>query len=159
MGYAVIAASVLLAAGFVLYDRHRTQRILENSTGQGTERISLQDVFWLINVFEADMNWHLSYDDAARWEENQTFVTGYTDIQDAFFRMLEESGCLTRQELTERFFRYALVIQEADGSYRRNCGLAFMSGEDRNFLSEFMLTNRIAYLTRNVRSYAQEGAF
>ena len=66
---------------------------------------------------------------------------------------------LTRQELTERFSRYALVIQEADGSYRRNCGLAFMSGEDRNFLSEFMLTNRIAYLTRNVRSYAQEGAF
>ena len=50
-------------------------------------------------------------------------------------------------------------IQETDGSYRRNCGLAFMSGEDRNFLSEFMLTNRIAYLTRNVRSYAQEGAF
>ena len=101
------------------------------------------------------MNWHLSYDDAARWEENQTFVTGYTDIQDAFFRMLEESGCLTRQELTERFSRYALVIQAADGSYRRNCGLAFMSGEDRNFLSEFMLTNRIAYLTRNVRSYAR----
>ena len=30
MGYAVIAASVLLAAGFVLYDRHRTRRILEN---------------------------------------------------------------------------------------------------------------------------------
>ena len=105
------------------------------------------------------MNWHLNYDDAARWEENQTFVTGYTDIQDAFFRMLEESGCLTQQELTERFSRYALVIQEADGSYRRNCGLAFMSGEDRNFLSELMLTNRIAYLTRNVRSYAQEGAF
>ena len=32
MGYAVIAASVLLAAGFVLYDRHRTPRILENLT-------------------------------------------------------------------------------------------------------------------------------
>ena len=30
MGYAVIAASVLLAAGLVLYDRHRTRRILEN---------------------------------------------------------------------------------------------------------------------------------
>ena len=30
MGYAVIAASVLLAAGFVLYDHHRTRRILEN---------------------------------------------------------------------------------------------------------------------------------
>ena len=30
MGYAVIAASVLLAAGFVLYDRHRTRRIFEN---------------------------------------------------------------------------------------------------------------------------------
>ena len=30
MGYALIAASVLLAAGFVLYDRHRTRRILEN---------------------------------------------------------------------------------------------------------------------------------
>lgn len=67
-----------------------TQRILESSTGQGTEKISLQGVFWLINVFEADMNWHLSYDDADRWEKNQAFVTGIPTYRTPF------SGCWRR---------------------------------------------------------------
>ena len=108
---------------------------------------TLEDVFYLINVWEEDLSYHTGYDE--RSEAFRPLLEGYVELQDAFFEMLSVEG---ERDIPSEFLSFALAAE--DGEIRRNCSLTFLTEEDREFVFEEMLTYNISDLTVNVRTAA-----
>lgn len=68
--------------------------------------MTLRELFYLISMWEFDLNTHIIYEDETRIDTTATFLAGYTGMQDAFFEALAESCGMTAQELCEAFCAY-----------------------------------------------------
>ena len=137
-----------------LFYRNLAERVL-------CDEVSLQDVFYLINAFEEDINLHMYYDERA--EDYAAFIREYTAIQDGFFGSLvkdgnADAGSGTAEEnagfnaIIEEFGTYAMAIRTPEG-IERNCSLQWLMPEERNFLFEEMVTYNISYMTENIRDF------
>lgn len=118
------------------------------------DNVTLEDIFYLINVFESDLNTHILYDEAydeSIKKENIYFLEEYITIQDNFFRMLASSNNLDENEIVDLFNSYAMVIQGEDGTYRRNVGLNWLEDTEREFIFN-LLTKNITSFTNNIRN-------
>lgn len=118
------------------------------------DNVTLEDIFYLINVFESDLNTHILYDEAydeSIRKENIYFLEEYITIQDNFFRMLASSNNLDENEIVDLFNSYAMVIQGEDGTYRRNVGLNWLEDTEREFIFN-LLTKNITSFTNNIRN-------
>ena len=114
--------------------------------------VSLQDVFYLINAFEEDINYHSDMDEKP--EKYTRFLETYVPLQDAFFVMLADGDETEARRLTDAFGSYAMVTK--DGStYARNCGLDWLTEAERGFLFEEIVTFDMSYLTVNIRELAR----
>ena len=123
--------------------------------------MSLQDIFYLINAFEEDINLHMYYDERA--EEYAEFIREYTAIQDGFFRSLGKGGDADTESGTaeenagfnaiiDEFGTYAMAIRTPDG-LKRNCSLHWLTTEESDFVFEEMVTYNISYMTENIRDF------
>lgn len=115
--------------------------------------VTLEDAFYLINVFEAALNLHLVYDDESRYDLNQEPVEFYLTVQNRFFEAVASGSNLTFENLVDAFNQFALVI-ETDGSYQRNCSFAWLSEKEKAFIGQVLTTN-ISSLTLNIRNLRQ----
>ncbi len=113
-------------------------------------QVDLQDVFYLMNVFEAALNVHLIYDEEERLDLNREALEYYVAAQDELFRLLaEDSGC-SEEEIAELYGAYALVIRTGT-EYRRNCSLSWLTEEEREAVGD-ILTTDIESVSVNIRS-------
>lgn len=115
--------------------------------------VTLEDAFYLINVFEAALNLHLIYDDESRYDLNEDPVTFYLAVQNQFFEAVAADSTLTFEALVNAFNQYALVT-ENKGAYLRNCSFTWLSEKERAFIFQVLTTN-ISNLTLNIRNLEQ----
>jgi len=111
--------------------------------------VSIQDIFYLINVFEEDINYHTQYDEKGK--DYVRMMEEYTNIQNNFFRMLAGNDEKTYNEIVEAFNVYSMAIVTNDG-LRRNCELSWLTEEEREFIYDQMVTYNIQYMTTNIRN-------
>lgn len=112
--------------------------------------VTLQDAFYLINVFEAALNLHLVYDDESRYDLNEAPLRFYLEVQDQFFTLVAQDSGMTVEELINSLKQYALVIQ-TDEVYQRNCSFTWLTEKEKAFIYQ-VLTTDIQSLTINIRS-------
>lgn len=115
--------------------------------------VTLEDVFYLINVFEAALNLHLVYDDASRYELNKDPMEFYLSTQNHFFELVASDSSIPLETLLDSFNQFALVI-ETDGTYQRNCSFTWLSEKEKAFIYQLLTTN-ITSLTINIRNLQQ----
>ena len=101
--------------------------------------ITANDLFFLINLFEGQLNGHLNYTADSKKEVNKPFTDGYTLIREAFFTTLKrENGGIDLSALYEEYD----ITAAGKGLY--NAELSALSGEKLSFLAE-----RAEYINEN----------
>ena len=113
--------------------------------------VTLQDVFYLINTFEAALSLHIEYDDPEREEYNDEAITFYVEAQDKFFEMIAQDSGLAFEEVNDKFGEYALIIN-TDSGYERNCQFTWLDQDEIDFVGTVLTTN-MQSLTINMRNY------
>ena len=113
--------------------------------------VTLQDVFYLINTFEAALSLHIVYDEAERLEFIDEVIEFYVEAQDKFFAVVAEDSGLAFEEVVERFHQYALMINTGQG-YERNCQFAWLDQEEKDYIGTVLTTN-MQHLTVNIREF------
>lgn len=81
------------------------------------EDVNLNDAFYLITLFETDVNSHIKCNKEMQLVYNQDFFETYTRIQDAFFETIIDSETYSQDELLEAFSNYGPVVQMNEDSY------------------------------------------
>ena len=71
--------------------------------------ITQSDLFYLIRVFEAAMEYHSLYTKQERLEVNQPFLDRYKEIRTSFFSMLKESGVEVDENM---YLTYEMFVEE-----------------------------------------------
>lgn len=119
------------------------------------ENVSLQDIYFLINVFETDVNSHLSYHESSNYNYNKEFIDIYVAIQDEFFKALANSSSLSYEEIVEGFSNYSGAIIN-NGVVSRNCGLTFLDEDEKKFLFDEILTSNLWAVSYNIRDLKED---
>lgn len=107
-------------------------RNLANSISN--KNLTLQDVFYLISLFENDINSHIHYDLKERMEYNEVFMDNYISIQNTFFHYLAKSLNIDQSSVEELFNNYTSKIKDSNGNVTDNYDLSFLSEEKREYL-------------------------
>lgn len=68
-------------------------------------KVTLDDIFYLINIFEKDMYSHVKYDNEDLMEENQHFIDSYVKIQNDFFELISNNN-YSKEDITLKFNNY-----------------------------------------------------
>lgn len=99
------------------------------------KELSLGDVFYLISVFENDINNHILYNSPEKYNYNQYFMNKYIEIQDNFFFELSKSVNLSQNELEYLYNSYTSVINKGESNVK-NYSLEFLGQDKINYLKE-----------------------
>lgn len=86
-------------------------------------KLTLKDIYYVISVFEAEIEWHNTYDSLDRFQINRPFMKAYVDIQDTFYMCI--SANYTYDEIVEGFNNY---------SYSDGATLSGLGTEARDFI-------------------------
>ena len=113
-------------------------------------QVTLQDVFYLINVFESSLNRHIIYDDHERYAYNDEAIVFYLESQNRFFKMLAKENNYTFEDITQQFDEYALVKRNGN-EFQRNYQFFWLSDNEKEYI-EWLLTTNINHLTINIRT-------
>jgi hypothetical protein len=110
--------------------------------------ISLEDLFLLISVFEADMNYHVdSYTDEHRRESIEDMMRVYISAQDVFFGKIAEKLDVPADQICAAFNAYNAAIHfPATKSYLNSLNedytgveILWLPDEENKFVTEQML--------------------
>lgn len=96
--------------------------------------IPLQDIFFLITVFENDINSHVKYtNDAQRFSYIQDFLKTYIEIQDNFFNALSESSNYDIDKILNAYDNYGLTVLK-NGEKVPNYELDWLTQDKRDYI-------------------------
>lgn len=87
--------------------RYFYSNLTDRLTGSG---ITLEELFLIIAIWEADLNLHLSYDDESRYPLIGKFMGDYCAIQAEFFRHVSGSLDIPQEDIVDCFEVYAAQI-------------------------------------------------
>lgn len=110
--------------------------------------VTLEDVFYLITIFEGDMNYHLEYSTRKTSnidDETKEFLSQYNELQTNFFSSLSICNNLSIDDVTLLYSEYGMYAQTNDGSKVHNASLKWITDEKRNWLEEKSEGTRILY--------------
>ena len=96
--------------------------------------VTLEDVFYLISVFEAHMNRHTSYHLIINFKDIERFLSNYIDIQNAFFGAIANSNNLSTGDVINAFDNYAFWVRNSDGNKTLNHSLNWLLADKTNYI-------------------------
>lgn len=92
--------------------------------------VTLNDLFFMLNLFESHLNQHLKYTDATKAEINEPFISSYKAMREALFSALERDN--PQMNFSELYESYT-ILTETD---KLNASLEMLSDDKINFLTE-----------------------
>ena len=101
--------------------------------------LSLDTIYYLINVYESDVFIHLFYNEKARIASGVEFFDFYTELQNEFFKMIEPSLNYNFDEIVDMFNNYSMNVSY-NGNVMKNYNLDLL-GEDANFIEKKRIQN------------------
>ena len=124
------------------------------ATAVANKNIPLQDIFYLITVFEADINSHVGYDEEIKLEFNQPLMADYSVIQQHFFELLASSGKYSIDEINDMFNNYALTINDGT-TVSANRSFSWLDKSKQEYINN-LGTNKVTFVSTNINSYYNE---
>lgn len=91
--------------------------------------VTLQDVYYLMRLYEADLDTHFSNNTVGYMEFFSDFYDAYVDLQNEFFKVIAGENNFVANELSNDFENYSMNAV----SKSPNCDLNFLSSETKNY--------------------------
>lgn len=98
------------------------------------KNIPLNDIFYYITIFEADVESHISYGETDKYNDSINFIETYLDIQRNFFKYLESSEKYSQEEIENMFDTYGLKNQKGN----QNFSLSYLNQNKKKFLTKML---------------------
>ena len=102
--------------------------------------ITLDTVYYLINIYESDVYIHLFFNEADRIKSGVEFFDFYTEIQNQFFNSLANSININYNDIINQFENYSMNVN-VDGKTIQNYDLSSLGEEDSKFLKKKEIQN------------------
>lgn len=125
-------------------------RNLANSIA--SNKMTLQDCFFLIKTFENDINSHIKYSDESYSASNEVFVEKYVAIQDEFFYMLSLNSEYSQTDIESKYTNYHSVVTSKTDEKANNYSLAWISDNKAKYLQDYSKKME-TYSSESIRSY------
>lgn len=111
------------------------------------QELTLREVFYLMSMWEFDLNNHLGYDDETRLDTTAPFMAAYTELQMGFFDALAAGTDRSAEELRELFAAYLcrcevpkVSILYGNEAWTKGPEIGAVSAESNDFLDEYYRT-------------------
>lgn len=91
--------------------------------------VTLQDAYYLMRLYEADLDNHFSNNTVGYMEFFHDFYDTYVDLQNEFFAVIAEENNLSADDLANGFDNYSMNAV----SKSPNCDLKFLSSDAKNY--------------------------
>lgn len=121
------------------------------------KNIELNDIFYLISVFECDINNHILYNREDRYNYNINFINDYLEIQNEFFYTLSMSNNIEQKEIENSFKNYTSKSKNEFGKTINNYNLSWLDPSKEKYIDERLevLKNKKTYSIVNTSEYYQ----
>lgn len=116
--------------------------------------IPLCDVFYLIKLYEMDLNYHVLYNKEEQLEYNRELIQNYLDLQNAFFEVIARHLGVETEQLAAQFVEYAAEWMDDSGEKHPNYDLSWLPEEKKAFL-QYMIEEHGEYAYVSVREVAR----
>lgn len=120
--------------------------------------VTLEDVFYLLRIFEADAFSHLRYDNPDKKVQCITFLENYTQLQNTFFSLIK-TGDLTSDDIFQYFDKYSTRAVYQGTEKTANCDLDWLGIEKRDYIvsrKDAVYSSQIAHIRDVLASPAKE---
>ena len=97
--------------------------------------ITLGDVFYLISVYELDLNNHLNYNYYGNFEMNEEAMEQYVEVQDEFFSAIAPNTGMTEEELLSSFNAYTVKYKDGDAE-GTNYDMTWLESDKKEYLNQ-----------------------
>lgn len=105
------------------------------------DNASLQDIYYLMRVFEADIDRHMANNIVGYLIYFKDFYPAYLEIQDEFLNLVAKDSGVSKDELKEEFNKYSMNAVVNDKKVSPNCTLEFLTPDKKtaviNFANDF----------------------
>lgn len=128
-----------------LFYKNLTNAIMNND-------VTLEDIFYLISIFECDLNNHLDYSNSSRLNDNKLFFERYVDIQNNFFYYLSKTVNVQQQDIELLYNNYTSKVKDSNDIIANNYSLDWLSNDKLEYLEERQndLCLMVTYSIRNI---------
>lgn len=92
---------------------------------------TLQDMYYLMRVFEADVDRHMNNNTVGYLIFFKDFYLEYLKIQDEFFDVISNENNADVNEIKNGFESYSINVTDSENEKSPNCDLAFLTKEQR----------------------------
>lgn len=99
-----------------------------------SESVTLQDAYYLMRVFESDLDRHMANNNIDNLILFKDFYPGYLQIQDKFFEVISKENHVDLEEIRIGFENYS---ENAVYSEYMGCSLDFLTEEQKNAVIDF----------------------
>lgn len=98
--------------------------------------VTMEDIFYLISIFECDLNNHLDYSNKERLNDNKLFFEKYTDIQNNFFYYLAKIINVQQNDIELLYDSYTSKVKDSNDIISNNYSLEWLNNEKSEYLEE-----------------------
>ncbi len=99
--------------------------------------VTLQDVYYLVRVYEADLNRHISTNIYNYMAVASEFFEDYCVIQKEFFKLLSKENRIAFEDLQTGFENYSMNIINEESQQVSNYSLMFLSNDKSRWIDGF----------------------
>lgn len=111
--------------------------------------VTMEDLFYLINVFEGALSRHLWYDDESLYSMFEDTMRYYVETQNRFFEYIAQDSGYTYDQIAAMFGDFAMVYMDS-GNYYRNCSFTWLDEDEKSYVGDVFTTN-LKDFTINIR--------
>lgn len=97
-------------------------------------KVSLQDVFYLLNIWESDIQSHLLIDQNNRMDRSTYFLNSYTELQEKLFNYIAINKSCSIDDIYELYNAYSTRVSCNGVKKEPNCDLKFLTDQKKNYI-------------------------
>lgn len=98
--------------------------------------VTLEDVFYLISIFECDLNNHLDYVNKDRLDDNKLFFKKYIGIQNNFFYYMSKIINIQQKDMELLYDDYTSKVKDSKNIISNNYSLKWLKNEKLKYLEK-----------------------
>lgn len=102
-----------------------------------TGNATLQDVYYLMRIYECDLQNHLSNKTVSYMVYFKDLYPQYLEIRDEFFKAIAKENNISVDKISEDFENYSMNIINAGKKISPNCTLNFLSAEQKQAVNDY----------------------
>lgn len=118
------------------------------------KELAIEDIFYLITIFENDINLHIKYTNSKYNDYNENFINYYVNVQNEFFYSISLNGTYTFEEIQGKFDLYNVKAYDEANNLQNNYSLVWLDEEKVCYVQSYegeVLSNNHESIQNNLK--------